>query len=95
MLLDLSLEILLANIHKKYLSRIKNEIGRRQIQDIVIYLIWSFLQKPLTAFVKSFILEIYLTGSPKFASDWEIHFMNIKTKTMYMKLKLRTCTSIC
>ena len=53
--LDLSLEILLANIHKKYLSRIKKTyltlIIFQQtcfclIQDIVIYLIWSFLQKP-------------------------------------------------
>ena len=98
MFLDLSLEILLANIHKKYLSRIKKTyltlIIFQQtcfclIQDIVIYLIWSFLQK--TAFAKSSILEIYLTDSQKFASDWEIHLMNIKTKTMYIKLKLRIC----
>ena len=54
------------------------------------YLTWSVLQKSLIAFAKSSILEIYLTGSPKFPSDWEIHFMNIKTKTMYIKLKRRT-----
>ena len=61
-----------------YKVLIKNQKWDRQIQNIIIYLIWSFLQKLLTAFAKSSLLEIYLTGSPKFASDWEIHFMNIK-----------------
>ena len=63
LLLDLSLEILLTNIHKKYLSRNKNEIGGFRTLPYV------YLQQPLTAFAKSSILEVYLTDFPKFASD--------------------------
>ena len=69
-LLDLSLEILLTNIHKKYLSRIKNEI------DAFRTLPYVYLQQPLTTFAKSSIIEVYLTDFPKFASDYET-----KTKT--------------
>ena len=55
----------------------------------------SFLQKPLTVSAKSSILEIYLTGSPTFSSECEIHFMNIKTKTAYIKLKIHIYISFC
>ena len=51
-----------------------------------MYLRWSFLQRPLTVFTKSPILEIYLTDYPKFVFDSEIHFMNTKTETTYIKL---------
>ena len=42
------------------------------------------MQKSLTVFENSFILEVYLRDSPKFASDWEIHFINTKIKTTYI-----------
>ena len=42
------------------------------------------MQKPLTVFAKSSILEVYWTDSPKFVSHCEIHFMNTKTKTTYI-----------
>ena len=81
MFLDFTLEILLANIHKKYLSRIKKNLsdfkrfpanmflldsGHCHIYNMELFA-KAFLQK--TAFAKSSILEIYLTDSSKFASD--------------------------
>ena len=80
-------------IHKKYLSRIKNEktdsghchISKMELfpKAVNCFCKCSILETYLTGstvFAKCSILEIYLTGYPKLASDWEIHFMNIKTK---------------
>ena len=62
MILDLSLEILLTNIHKKYLSRIENEIGGFRILSMSKM---EFLQQPLTVFAKSSILEGLFARLPK------------------------------
>ena len=42
-----------------------------------------FLQKPLTVFAKSSMLDVYLTDFPKFVSDWEIQFMKLKLKLVH------------
>ena len=55
MILDLSLEILLTNIHKKYLSRIENEIGGFRILSM------SKMEFFATA-VNCFRKELHLRG---------------------------------
>ena len=42
-----------------------------------------FLQKPLTVFARSPILDVYLTDFPKFVSGWEIQVMTLKLKLVH------------
>ena len=51
--------------------------------------------KTVNCFHKELHNRYVFMDSPKFVSDWEIHFLNTKTKTMYIKLKLHTYISFC